>query len=502
MRNLRFFLLTMCAGLHKQASAQTFNARYDAWGRSDMGWSVELLPDSTYVIFSNSSYLDSLLYSSVVTSIRINANGEPLDTSRLILPERATYVGWTNASGPFGSGSGIIGGSTAALGDTNRATLYWYDQNGHISDQRELPLPGRSWIGRQAKQAPDGGYVLCGETSTVGYIDAFILKTDPAGILQWVKTYGGPSVDVASSIDMDASTGGYFMGGEWRQSNSDKQMWVQSLNDTGAVQWSKIWGSVYDEVQAHITTLGDGNILVASNWGTAVGNSVKYLAKLSREDGSIIWSHTYGNQCEGCLLLVGQEIEPGGDLIAVGHTLVPGSSYFGAILRTTGTGDSLWMRNYQYADDSVSNGKGLFSDVQPTPDGGFIAVGVALGIAGVYGQDVWVVKTDSMGCIEPGCNMVTGMETQITNTRDALRVYPNPVPQGGTLQLELNLPASFTPQGELKLTVVNSLGQLVETQAWHGIRQQLAIGQLPAGLYHLHLSDATRWISGGRFVVE
>ncbi|MGB6048015.1 MAG: hypothetical protein WBG34_10515, partial [Flavobacteriales bacterium] len=80
MRNLRFFLLTMCAGLHKQASAQTFNARYDAWGRSDMGWSVELLPDSTYVIFSNSSYLDSLLYSSVVTSIRINANGEPLDT--------------------------------------------------------------------------------------------------------------------------------------------------------------------------------------------------------------------------------------------------------------------------------------------------------------------------------------------------------------------------------------------------------------------------------------
>ena len=99
-------------------------------------------------------------------------------------------------------------------------------------------------------------------------------------------------MDGASSIDMDASTGGYFMGGEWRQSNSDKQMWVQSLNDTGAVQWSKIWGSVYDEVQAHITTLGDGNILVASNWGTAVGNSVKYLAKLSRADGSIIWSHT------------------------------------------------------------------------------------------------------------------------------------------------------------------------------------------------------------------
>jgi len=301
---------------------------------------------------------------------------------------------------------------------------------------------------------------------------------------------------------MDPVSAGYFVGGQHRATSSNHQLWVQSVNDTGAVQWSKIWGSVYDEVQAHITTLGDGNILVASNWGTAVANSVKYLAKLDRADGAIIWSHTYGSQCQGCLLLVGQEIAPGGDLIAVGHTLVPGVSYYGSILRTTSEGDSLWMRNYQYADDSISNGKGLFNDVQPTPDGGFIAVGVALGIAGVYGQDVWVVKTDSMGCIEPGCNLITGMETQITNLRDALHVYPNPVAQGGTLQLELNLPASFTPQGELKLTVVNSLGQLVATQPWHGERQQLAIGHLPAGHYHLHLSDATRWITGGRFVVE
>lgn len=503
---LRYFLLAMCAGLHLQAGAQGFNARYDAWGRVDMGWSVELLPDSTYVIFSNSSYQDSLLYSSVVTGIRISPNGEYLDTSRLFIPERATYVGWANASGPFGTSSGIIGGSTGALGDLHRATLYWYDQNGHISNYVELPLPGQSWIGRQAKQSPDGGYVLCGETSTVGYVDAFVLKTDTAGTIQWVRTYGGPSVDVATSIDMDSSSGGYFMGGVWRTSNANYQLWVQSLNDTGAVQWSKIWGSMYDEVQAHVTTLSDGNLLVASNWGTAVGNSAKYLAKLDRADGSIVWSHTYGAPCEGCLFLVGQEISPGGDLIAAGITVVPGSSYFGTLLRTASNGDSLWMRNYQYADDSLSNGPGLFNDIQPTPDGGFIAVGGALSVAGVYGQDVWVVKTDSLGCIEPGCNLITGMEAQITNLRDALRVFPNPVAHGGALQVEVDLPAYFTAQGALRLTVTDALGRKV-------LEQQLTSGttsaNLPAtgtlavpGVYHLHLSDASRWISGGTFVVE
>src|SRR5690606_17308250 len=122
-------------------------------------------------------------------------------------------------------------------GDTNRATLYWYDQSGHISNHIELPLPGRSWIGRQAKQTPDGGYVLCGETSTVGYVDAFVLKTDTGGAVQWVKSYGGPYTDYFTSVDMDPAGGGYFAGGQHRQGGSNHQLWVQSMNDTGAVQW-------------------------------------------------------------------------------------------------------------------------------------------------------------------------------------------------------------------------------------------------------------------------
>ncbi|HRH37841.1 MAG TPA: T9SS type A sorting domain-containing protein [Flavobacteriales bacterium] len=160
------------------------------------------------------------------------------------------------------------------------------------------------------------------------------------------------------------------------------------------------------------------------------------------------------------------------------------------------------MRSYQYHDDVLSNGRGLLRDVQPTPDGGFIAVGMAFNQA-PYSQDVWVIKTDSMGCIEPGCNLIQGMQTQITNLRDVLKVSPNPVAAGSSIQVSTALPKNFAAQGQLKLTVVSSDGRLVhEQRIGDPSSSQHMVAPLSSGLYHVHMSDATRWISGAKLVVE
>ncbi len=203
-----------------------------------------------------------------------------------------------------------------------------------------------------------------------------------------------------------------------------------------------------------------------------------------------------------------QEISPGGDLIAGGSTLtnepVLGIMYRGSLLRTTSTGDSLWMRYYDYYDANVSNGRGYFRDVQPTSDGGFIAVGQALQVPGVYTSDVWVVKTDSFGCLVPGCQLITGMETQITNLRDALTVAPNPVASGGAVQVSIALPESFKQRGALKLTVVSSDGRIVKeaTLPEAVCSLNFHLSDFASGLYHVHLSDDARSVSGAKLVVE
>lgn len=502
--NARICILGLVSvGLQMQTHAQTFNTRYDAWERADFGWAIERLTDTTFVVFSNSAYADSLFYSSVLTSIRIGPSGEYLDTNRLHIEGRASYAGWANASGPMTTGSGIIGGSTYADGDTNRASLYRYDHTGAVVQLWELDLPGRSWIGRQAKQTPDGGYVLCGETSTTGVLDAFLLKTDPDGELEWVRTFGSENFREGFATVEVLDDGGFWLGGGKQTSQNNYDPWVLRTDETGTMLWQNTYGTLgSDPTNAHLTLGTTGNGLISTCWNVAP-NDISRIALLALDpDGSVQWQRLYGPQRNTALFVV-QEVTPDLDLIACGFAYV-GSQPRGLLLRTTATGDSLWMREYDYYDAEVTNGKGAFYDVQPTPDGGFIAVGVALAVAGQYTQDVWVVKTDSMGCIEPGCHLITGMESQITNLKDALRVWPNPVARGGAVQVSVELPSNFVVQGQLRLTVTDALGRLVQEQVVAQGTTNLNFGnaQLTTGLYHLHLSDETRWISGGKLLVE
>ena len=501
-------MVLICAGLVHQASAQTFNRRYDAVGQglAQTGWCVENGSANDYLVFFNSGWQDSLFYSSVVCSLRIDEVGEPLDTGRFSYPLHATYPGWANSSAKRSDGGFVLGGNTYVADGTSRAAIFLTDAMGSPEGIIEYGDVGEEWVGRQAKQTPDGGYVVVGETSTVGVIDAFLLKTDPLGNVEWVRTYGGTTLhDVVWSVDLDG-TGGYFLGGQQQVSAGNYDQWVLHIDGMGSVIWQYNYGTpLNDSGNAHITTAADGNILFATGLETSVaGQRQIRLEKLDTE-GSVLWMRPYG-PARNTMIYVVQEIEPGGDLITGGSAYNASNFLSGILLRTTSTGDSVWMRDYVYYDAHVAAGRGAFRDVQPTPDGGFIAVGGALGVAidtgGVYTQDLWVVKTDQYGCIEPGCHLIMGVETQITNLRDVLHVSPNPVAQGGHVQVQLDLPAGFKPQGALRITITDALGRLLNEKGVSGAIPNFINIQLPTGVYHLHLSDAARWISGAKLVVE
>lgn len=509
---VRFALLFVCLG--ERAGAQTFNVRMDPHGqrRQETAWSVESNGTGDYIIIASTPFADSLFYSSVVTAIQLDQNGAVLNVDRAIDVEHATYPGWSNSTARRTEGGVVVGGgnfTTDSLDNwIQRPVLYFFDEEGHSEGYAELGPTDGSWIGRQAKQTPDGGFVICGETTVDGIqSDAFLIKTDAQGNEVWTMTYGGPFSDFSVAVD-NRSSGGFYIGGERGLAATNTDLCVTAVDETGDLVWEQVWGSEFDEPNAHLTTAADGNILVASGWGYADNFvSRRYLAKLDALDGSFIWQQEFGAIEQSSTLFVVQEVRTLGDLIAAGGQTLPGNQFYGLLLRTTADGDSLWMRSYQYYDSLVSNGRGIFRDVVPTPDGGFIACGTALPVSVadtlLYTQDVWVVKTDSMGCIEPGCHLVTGVETQFTNLKDVLRVWPNPVVSGGSIQLELHLPEDFVPRGTLRVSVVSSDGRLVHEVGVpdKSDRLQLQVN-LEAGLYHLHLSDDTRWISGTKLMVE
>ena len=341
------------------------------------------------------------------------------------------------------------------------------------------------------------------------------MRTTAAGDIQWLRTYGASdNLDFINSVIPLPNGQGYLLGGVRYVTGVSAQLWALRVDTLGDVAWEQTWGGVYEEGVAHLVLTQNGEVMVSSGWGTDINAKVyPYRAGLDLATGEVLWSQTYGYDCPGCAFFSAVEDTVRGGVVSVGDLLFNPMIY-GMMLRTSATGDSIWMRTYEYVDEQVTGGKGRLRDVALTPDGGYIAVGRTLAVPGIYSQDVWVIKVDSMGCLEPGCHLLTGIESQVTNLKGALTVAPNPVRSGEAVQVRISLPPSITPQGPLRLTVVSSAGRVLKEQLLgegghrerEGTQQEAIVTALPAGLspglYHLHLSDGARWLAGAKLVVE
>ena len=504
------WLLCLCA------TAQLgLNKRYDVAnkGRPQTAFGIELVGLDSFMVFTGSVDLDSIspdtveVYYAIYLQL-IDGSGTLLAESKTRRPGHGIFLGWANCCESMVPKGFVIGGSSKSYADVNEARLMRMNAAGDTIWIRTYGGFGQSWVGQQVKTTSDGGFIICGDTDAIDYLDGFVLKTDSLGNELWRRTYGWNLLDDIVSIDM-APNNSYYTGGVRFRSTTNSDFWVQRLSSLGDTLWSVVWGSPFEEINAHLTTPTDGQPVVAGTWSYAAGTSSlkPYLAKLDSSDGSILWAQQYGPAIYGTAFFTAKE-HPAGDLIACGVSSESGDEQ-GLLLRTDSEGDSIWMRRYSYQDTAFDDGIGRFWDVLPTNDGGFIAAGMTFysasqGLLPGYSQDSWVVKVDSMGCIVPGCDGV-GIVEQVTNLEGALKVYPNPVPANGQLTVELFLPSSMHLSAPLRLVLTSMQGQLVKElalPAQHDQRVVLDVGGLAAGLYSVHVADGGRWLTGARLVIE
>lgn len=510
MGTLRARLLPWVVVCATTVFCQSYSRRYDVFepGETQFGWSVEHDQQGGFFAICVTVYQDSTYYGPAVGVLRIDANGTALAEHISWVPAAFNYPGWSNCSDPTTDGGFIVAGSITNGVDTDKVCLYRFNTLGLPVGEQVLNLPGASWIGRQAKQTPDGGFVICGETSSVGFIDAFLIKTDSLFNVQWYQTYGFPNRrDYCPSVALGPN-GGYYLGGHREITFDNFDQWVLRVDSVGDVIWQDTYGipNYDDGPNAHIESLADGNCVFGSSWNlTGNGEGTLCMVKIDTA-GGVIWSHTYGGWCAACSLFAVKEITPGGDLISCGQAWsYTDDGEQGVLLRVNSAGDSLWQRNYFYYDSLMSDGQGTLRDVLPTADGGFIAVGQVYWSASGnnppgYNPDLWVVKVDSMGCLEPGCHLITGLQSQATNLRDVFTVAPNPASDVARLAWEL--PDALA--GSAQLSVVSAAGQLVNTFPFAIAHKSLTLDvtAYPAGLYHLHLVVDGQWVSGCKMIVE
>jgi len=136
-----------------------------------------------------------------------------------------------------------------------------------------------------AKPTSDGGYIAAGFTNSTDYYinaiygnsDVWVVKTDATGNVQWVKSIGGSADEWAHSL-LQTDDGGYLIAGYTRSSNHDVSVlhgmmdaWIIKLSGNGAVQWEKTFGGLQDDEASEIRKTSDGNFVVVGNTMSSIG---------------------------------------------------------------------------------------------------------------------------------------------------------------------------------------------------------------------------------------
>ena len=244
------------------------------------------------------------------------------------------------------------------------------------------------------QETTDGGYVIVGSTYSFGAGDAdlWILKIDSSGNIQWQKTYGGGSCDVAVSIQQ-TTDGGYTVAGNTDSFGAGRRdYWVLKLNSTGAIEWQKTYGGSWWDSANSIQQTDDGGYIVAGyTYSFGSGGDDIWILKLN-STGAIEWQKTYGSSAADGAGSI-QQTNDGGYIVA-GFTRSSGagsSDYW--VLKLNGTGAIEWQKTYGgIVQDSANS-------IQQTDDGGYIIAGGAVSF-GVGSADCWLLKLNSNGTIE------------------------------------------------------------------------------------------------------
>lgn len=355
-----------------------------------------------------------------------DVNSEDLDVWVLKVNEKGDLV-WQKAFGSEMSDNAkaidcsdgvFVVGETSSVGNGDMLLLK-LDSNGNLVWQKAYGGP--SWDGGQSLvPTPDGGYFVAGfsESFGAGYEDAWVVKYDKDGKIEWQKTIGGKDMDVANSADV-TEDGGYVVAG-LTAVNRSVAGWVVKLDKDGRVEWQKAYsGGQWVEFDSIKQTSDGGYVAVGYLAPSGLFSMDALIVKIN-STGDIEWAKAYGGADEDRAHAV---VETSDGYIVGGYVTL-GGHLMGWLMKLDKDGNEVWQRVYN------GYSKSWISEIDETADYGILAAGYSEFLIGR--GDAWVLKTDKNGIVNNFDYLlrtrVDGEDVRLgVNTTDAIETDANGV---------------------------------------------------------------------------
>jgi hypothetical protein len=237
----------------------------------------------------------------------------------------------------------------------------------------------------------DGGYAIAGTTSSFGAggSDFWLIKIDENGNMEWNMTYGGTESDVAAALVCTAD-GGYALAGVTSSDgNGETDFWLVKVDSSGNVQWNRTFGGQTDDVATCVIQTSDGGYAVAGYWLEDDSSEDALMVKTDSL-GNVEWTRTYGGAGGESIYSVVQTSEGGYALAGVSTSYNDEGKPDFWLVKTDSNGIMEW--NKTYTEQNTDCAKSLVQ----TSDGGYTMAGFVRQ-AIIAPSDVWVIKVDSAG---------------------------------------------------------------------------------------------------------
>jgi hypothetical protein len=267
-----------------------------------------------------------------------------------------------------------------------------------------------------AQKTTDGGYILAGyKKDTQNDGNYWIVKLNSNADIEWEKTYGGSNNDEAKIIQQTTDRG-YIVAGSSRSNdgnvtnnNGYTNAWILKLNTNGAIEWKKTYGGSSDDELTNIKQTADNGYIAV---GSTISNNGDILNNQGYDDawiikiaanGNLEWSKTFGGSSIDYLNDIQQTTN--GEYLFVGGT---GSSNgditnnHGSIdlwiIKLQANGNLAWQKTYGGSDTDYAN------CIQKTNDGHYMITGSTFSsdgnVTNLQGdKNAWVIKIDDLGNI-------------------------------------------------------------------------------------------------------
>ncbi len=503
-----YTLIFLCLWATDCVAQSTFNQRYGE---------INLIDSS---IFSSNNCLsvvvaDSVIYATheqrfapgnaEVGIVGIDYEGNEL-YNKLYGSDDAWWLLGHQSSSYFTSDGYILEtGSKDRVGGSvlYQPSVFKFDQNGDTLWTKEYQvLQNRPAYGAQIMEASNGDYVV----TCVAFVDTIdwnpqivVFRTDSNGDILWSQEYGNPNEPAEFGVSIiEDNEGGFFVGGAFQATPSSySDNLLMKIDANGNEIWTQTYGNEFDDGTFKLAALSDGNYLMSGGLGVDDDNFIANLRKID-SDGNIIWENQYDNVSSvSAFFSAVQDWEE--NIVVVGQKIDSTGWRVGTMAKVNMDGDSLWMREYRLFETATIH---RLLDIGIASDSSFVGAGFVLVVPPNphVGQDVWVFKVDQHGCLEPGCQLINGLQTINIGLQNAMNVYPNPVQD--QLNIQFNIPASgtFGNQKNNRLLLIDQIGKLVLENPLQSFQNnlsfsdQLDLSRFASGIYTLHWISDSGWL--------